>query len=132
MENNRILTNQDKVLIKDGEKMYFISLSEVRLFESDGNYVKVYFGKNRPMILTSLNVLEEKLSENYFFRANRKFIINLNWVCNIEPWFNGGLQVELNSFKVKTNSGNDEFRPGEKVEISRRQTIKFKELFNII
>jgi len=113
----RPLTIKDKVFIKDGEKCYFVALSDIRMLESDGNYVKVYFGKNRPLILRSLNSFEERLDPEYFFRANRKFIINLEWVDNIENWFNGGLQVEL--------------KGGEKVDISRRQAIRFKEMLSL-
>ncbi|MDB4323981.1 LytTR family DNA-binding domain-containing protein [Crocinitomicaceae bacterium] len=112
----RILVPSDRVFIKDGENCYFVQLSDVRMLESDGNYVKIHFGKNRPFILRSLNSFEDRLDGSHFFRANRKFIINLDWIENVENWFNGGLQVEL--------------RGGDKVEISRRQTIRFKEMFN--
>lgn len=106
----------DRIFIKDGEKCYFVKLEEVRMLESDGNYVKIHFGKNRPLILRSLNSFEQKLDTASFFRANRKFIINLDWIEKVENWFNGGLQVELKS--------------GDKVEISRRQAIRFKEMFS--
>jgi two-component system, LytTR family, response regulator len=111
------LTAQDRIFIKDGEKCWFVELEKVRMFESEGNYVKVHFDTFRPLILRSLNNLEERLDEKTFFRANRKYIINLKWITRIESWFNGGLQVEL--------------REGEKVEISRRQAIKFKELMSL-
>lgn len=114
---NRKLTAEDRVFIKDGEKCYFVKLSEVRMFESDGNYVKVYFDKSRPLILRSLNSFEERLDPTTFFRANRKFIVNLEWIVGIENWFNGGLQVEL--------------KTGDKVEVSRRQAIRFRETFSI-
>lgn len=114
---NRPLSIKDKVFIKDGEKCYFVGLEEVRMLESDGNYVKVYFDKSRPLILRSLNSFEERLDPEFFFRANRKFIINLMWVEKIENWFNGGLQVEL--------------KTGEKIEISRRQAIRFKEQLSL-
>lgn len=114
---DRFLTVNDRVFIKDGEKCWFVELNKVRMLESDGNYVKVYFDNFRPLILRSLNSFEERLDPEHFFRANRKFIINLQWVSSIENWFNGGLQVEL--------------REGEKVEISRRQAIRFKELMSL-
>ena len=114
---DRVLNTSDKVFIKDGEKCWFIELSKVRMLESDGNYVKVYFDNFRPLILRSLNSFEERLDPEFFFRANRKYIINLKWVSSIENWFNGGLQVEL--------------REGEKVEISRRQAIRFKEMMSL-
>jgi two-component system LytT family response regulator len=76
--NNRgILSEHDQVFVKDGERCWFVKLSEVRLFESVGNYAKVFFGTNKPLILKSLNALEERLDEKVFFRANRKHIISL-------------------------------------------------------
>lgn len=129
--SNSTLGKDDQIFIKDGEKTYFITLSEVRMFESDGNYVKVHFDRFKPLILRSLNGLEEKLDPQDFFRANRKFIINLKWICKVENWFNGGLQVELKAFQVKNAQGTEEMRAGEKIEISRRQAIKFKEIFSI-
>ena len=116
-EKEKILRAGDKIFIKDGEKCWFIDIADVRMFESDGNYVKVYFDRFRPLILRSLNSLEERLDPKLFFRANRKFIINLNWINGVENWFNGGLQVNL--------------KDGEKVEISRRQAIRFKELMSL-
>jgi two-component system LytT family response regulator len=107
----------DQVFVKDGDRCWFVSLSNVRLFESDGNYIKVYFDNNRPMIHKSLNALDEKLDERAFFRASRKHIVNLSWVEGIEPWFNGGLMVRL--------------KGGDKVEVSRRQAAKFKDMMSL-
>jgi two-component system LytT family response regulator len=72
-----------------------------------------------------LNSFEERLDPEHFFRANRKFIINLDWVKNIENWFNGGLQVELKGEQEGVIKG------GEKVDISRRQAIRFKEMLSL-
>ncbi|MES2763461.1 MAG: response regulator, partial [Bacteroidota bacterium] len=38
-ENTTPLTENDQVFIKDGEKTWFVRLSNIRLFESEGNYV---------------------------------------------------------------------------------------------
>ena len=115
--NNSILTENDQVFVKDGERCWFVKLSEIRLFESVGNYAKVFFGTNKPLILKSLNALEERLDEKIFFRANRKHIVNLRMVDKIEPYFNGGLLLDLVG--------------GEKIEVSRRQTVKFKEMMSL-
>ena len=88
--NNSILGEHDQVFVKDGERCWFVKLNEIRLFESVGNYAKVFFGTNKPLILKSLNALEERLDDRIFFRANRKHIINLRWIEKIEPYFNGG------------------------------------------
>lgn len=111
------LSSNDQVFVKDGEKCWFVRLEKIRLFESDGNYIKVYFDTFRPMIHKSLNALDEKLDGRSFFRASRKHIINLGWVDTIEPWFNGGLMVQL--------------KGGERVEVSRRQASRFKEKMSL-
>ncbi|MER3499364.1 MAG: DNA-binding response regulator [Chitinophagaceae bacterium] len=115
--NRSLLTENDQVFVKDGERCWFVKLSDIRLFESVGNYAKVFFGNNKPLILKSLNALEERLDEKTFFRANRKHIINLRMIEKIEPYFNGGLLLEL--------------KGGEKIEVSRRQTVKFKEMMSL-
>jgi len=115
--NNSLLSEHDQVFVKDGERCWFVKLSDIRLFESVGNYAKVFFGTNKPLILKSLNALEERLDEKTFFRANRKHIVNLRLIEKIEPYFNGGLLLEL--------------KGGEKIEVSRRQTVKFKEMMSL-
>jgi two-component system LytT family response regulator len=112
-----MLTENDQVFVKDGEKCWFVRVSEIRLFESAGNYAKVYFGPHKPLILKSLNALEERLDEKMFFRANRKHIVNLRMIERVEPYFNGGLLLEIPG--------------GEKIEVSRRQAVKFKEMLSL-
>jgi two-component system, LytTR family, response regulator len=115
--NKTILSESDQVFVKDGERCWFVKLSEIRLFESVGNYAKVYFGPNKPLILKSLNALEERLDEKVFFRANRKHIVNLRMIEKVEPYFNGGLLLEIHG--------------GDKIEVSRRQAVKFKEMMSL-
>ena len=114
---NHKLSGDDQVFVKDGDKCWFVRLSDVRLFESDGNYIKVYFENFKPMIHKSLNALDERLDDRTFFRASRKHIINLGWVESIDTWFNGGLLVQL--------------KGGEKIEVSRRQSARFREMMSL-
>lgn len=115
--SSKKLTLDDQVFVKDGDRCWFVKLSNVRLFESDGNYIKVYFDNNKPMIHKSLNALDERLDEKSFFRASRKHIINLSWVEAIESWFNGGLVVTL--------------KGGDRIEVSRRQAARFKDMMSL-
>jgi len=112
-----ILSENDQVFVKDGDRCWFVKLQEIRLFESVGNYARVYFEGNKPLILKSLNALEERLDERTFFRANRKHIVNLRMIEKIDTYFNGGLLLEM--------------KGGEKIEVSRRQAVKFKEMMSL-
>lgn len=111
------LSYGDKIFIKDGEKCWFVKLENIRYFESVGNYIKVYFDDNKPLLLRSLNKIEDRLEEKQFFRTNRKNIVNVAWVNKVDNWFSGGLKLTL--------------KTGEEIEVSRRQAQKFRELMSL-
>ncbi len=106
-----------RIFVKDGDRCWFVTLTEVALLESEGNYSRLYFGGNRPLLLRSLNYLEERLDPAIFFRAGRKHILNLRFIESIDPWANGGFLVHL--------------RGNFQVEMSRRQAQKFKDLMSL-
>lgn len=103
----------DQVFVKDGDRCWFVRLQEIGLLESEGNYTRLYFGKERPLIPRSLAQLEEKLDAEVFFRASRKHIINLRWIEQVDTAVNGALVAKL--------------RGGLEIEMSRRQSQRFKE-----
>jgi len=103
----------DQVFVRDGDKCWFVRLTEIALLESEGNYTRLHFGKERPLILRSLAHLEDRLDPDHFFRASRKHIINLRWIDSVETGINGALIARL--------------KGGFEVELSRRQSLKFKE-----
>ncbi|MDN3642945.1 LytTR family DNA-binding domain-containing protein [Lutimonas halocynthiae] len=101
-----------KIFIKDGEKCFFIPLTDIRLIQSMDNYARLFFGEDKAMIKRSLNLLADKLDPTVFFRINRSQIINTQYIKEIHPHFNGKLQITLTS--------------GESLEVSSRQSAKFK------
>lgn len=111
------LSIDKRIFIKDGDQCFFVPLAEVFLIESVGNYARIYYGSNKPLLHKSLNYLEEKLPPSHFFRANRQFILNVEFIQNIQTYFNNTLLVDLPG--------------GHKVEISQRQSVKFKEWMGI-
>lgn len=112
-ETVKTLNENSQIFIKEGEKCWMIALKEVVLFEIMGNYTRVFFEENKPLIYKSLNQVEEKLPKEQFFRVNRQQIINLKEIKKVTPWFNGKLKISL--------SNNVE------VETSRRQALKFRQ-----
>ena len=104
---------EKQIFIKDGENCWLVKIKDISLFEIVGNYTRVFFDSNKPLIYKSLAQIEEKLPSDVFFRANRQQIININHVKKVVSWFNGKLKIEMNS--------------GEEVEISRRQSYIFKD-----
>ncbi len=89
------LGETDQVFLKDGDRCWLVRVSDIRLLESEGNYARVYFAENRPLIPRSLQTLEARLDPRLFFRVSRQHIINLRAVGKVEPWFDGGLSLWL-------------------------------------
>jgi len=112
----KVLSEDSQVFVKDGEKCWFVNLGDVRIFEIWDNYTRIYFKEQKPMIPKTLQYMETRLDPDVFFRANRQQIINLKWVDKIEPWFSGTIRLYL--------------KDGTEVEVSRRQTSRFKELMS--
>jgi two-component system LytT family response regulator len=112
-----LLEASDKVFVREGEKCWFVEVGQIRLLESEGNYTRVHFGDAQPQLFRSLNAMEERLDPKFFFRANRRQIINIAWIDGIEPWFSSGLLVRL--------------KGGAKVELSRRQAQEFRERMSL-
>jgi len=116
-ETKERLTGNSQIFIKDGEKCWLIKVGDISHLEIVGNYTRVFFQEERPMLYKSLNQVEEKLPEKYFFRANRQQIINTNFIQNVVPWFNGKLKLTMVN--------------GDEVEVSRRQSYLFKDKMSL-
>jgi two-component system LytT family response regulator len=102
----------EQIFVRDGARCWFVPLREVSLLSSEGNYIRLSWGKSQPLLGRALAALEQRLDPNRFFRANRRQIINLDFIENVELGVNGRLHAQL--------------RDGPEVEISRRQARLFK------
>lgn len=111
------LTGQSQVFLKDGETCHFVRLADIELFEGEGNYVRVFFGKHSPLLHKSLQQLEDKLPPDLFFRVNRQQILNLTTIEQVHSYYKGGLLLEV--------------RGGRRVDVSTRQAVRFKELLSL-
>jgi len=107
------LSRLDRIFLKDQDQSRYISLSEIRLIESEGNYSRIHFGKEALVIHRSLSSIEKRLPTDLFFRANRAQILNLEAIVSIEPWFSNSLRATLSD--------------GTIVEFSRRASLSFRE-----
>lgn len=117
VQQSQTLTQDEQVFIRDGDKCWFVKVGDIRLIESAGNYAKIHFDKYQPLIHKTLNTLDERLSPQHFFRANRQQIINLSYIDKIEPFFNSGFLIHM--------------KDGTRVDVSRRQAVKFKEMMSL-
>ena len=107
----------EQVFVRDGERCWLVRVTDIYLLESEGNYTRVCFKGERPLIARSLAALEARLDPSIFFRAGRAQIINLKWVEKVETGPAGNLVITL--------------RSGETVAASRRQSAALKEALSL-
>ncbi|MEM6540630.1 MAG: LytTR family DNA-binding domain-containing protein, partial [Bacteroidota bacterium] len=115
--NDRRLTENSQIFIKDGEKCWLVKIGNISHFEIVGNYSRVFFEGESPLLYKSLNQVEEKLPEVPFFRVNRQQIVNTNFIKQVVPWFNGKLKLTMQN--------------GDDIEVSRRQSYLFKDKLSL-
>ena len=102
----------ERLFVRDGDRCWFVPLREVSMLMAEGNYVRLIWGQERPLLGRPLHTLELRLDPKRFFRANRKQIINVEFIENVELGVGGQLHVRL--------------RGGSAAEISRRQARQFR------
>jgi two-component system LytT family response regulator len=106
-----------KIFLRDGELCWIVGFDEIDLLESEGNYTRVFFRQERPLVPGTLAAFEERLHSATFFRASRRHIINLNSIESAELAASGNLLVKM--------------RGGIAVELSRRQSAHLKEILSL-
>lgn len=107
----------DRMFIKDRNRSWFITLAEIRMFESQGNYTQVFFDKERPLILKTLQHICNTVDERFFLKANRSQLINTKYILNVAVLPNNKLELTLST--------------GEQIQVSRRQSSKIKAHYGI-
>lgn len=109
-------TGLERVFIRDGDRCWFVTLDEVPVLTSEGNFARLLLPGHQPLLARSLNYLETRLAGR-FFRASRQQLVNLRLVERIEPGPAGTLVLTM--------------RGGTDVEMSRRQSLRFRELMSL-
>lgn len=106
--HRRPLAPASQIFVRDGDRCWIVPLADIYLLESEGNYTRLCFGAERPLLRRSLNALERQLAPQTFFRANRRQILNLQAIAKTQLTETGRLAVTLQA--------------GPRVELSRRQS----------
>lgn len=108
----RPATRPSQIFVRDGERCWIVRVADIFLMESEGNYTRLFFGSDRPLIRRSLNAIEQQLDPRWFFRANRRQIVNLKWIDSAKLGVDGDLSIRL--------------RGGPAIDLSRRRSEELR------
>ena len=100
-------------VVKSGRKV-LVPIDQIRYIEAKDDYSCIYTDTDRYLSTTSLAQLENKLTPHGFFRVHRGYIVNLEYVEDVEVVSSGILQLGINGIE------------GKKISVSRRRVVQLK------
>lgn len=89
----------ERIVVKEGGRVFFVSTEDVDCFEASGNYVALSLGKKTNLVYETLSKMEKKLDPETFIRIHRSSIVNVKKIKELQPHFNGEYIVVLQSGK---------------------------------
>lgn len=96
--------NAERIVIKSSGRIYFINTSEIEWLEASGNYIKLFANGAAHLTRDTMNSMEKKLNPEKFVRIHRSIIVNVDFIKEFKPWFNGEYEVYMKN-KTKFTSG---------------------------
>lgn len=110
--------SKEKLAVRRDEKVYLLPYDEVAAAYADGRDIMVASKNTVYKSDLSLQELEERLAAHNFFRCHRGYLINLDKIKEVSPWFSGGYVLKLDGF-------------AQEVPVSRKQVKEFRERVGI-
>ena len=83
-QNTKPINQLPTLPVKSGSTIHQIPLEELRLIESDGNYVHYHHSGEKIMVRNSLSKVLEKLPEEQFLRCHKSFIVSKKHVTKLD------------------------------------------------
>ena len=91
-----------RIWMKEKNTWFFAEAEDIYWFEAFGDYVRVHTKDKTFLKNISLTELELKLNPHHFVRIHRSTIVNLSFIKEMKPYFNGEYHLELtNGTKLK-------------------------------
>ena len=106
----------NRIVVKANHKIHIIPTDQIRYIEAQDDYVMIYSELGKYLKQKTLKSLDNRLDNNKFIRIHRSYILNLNFLKQLELFGKG-------SYKVITKDGT-------KLPVSKSGYAKLKEVLS--
>ena len=89
----------DHLPVSENGRILFVKTRDIQWIEADGNYARVHVASRHHDIRETLTNLQRKLNPRDFVRIHRSTIVDLRYIKEVQPWFNGYHLVLLENGK---------------------------------
>lgn len=111
------LANEDRVFVRDGGRFWLVTIGDIEMLESCGNYTKIIFPGGPALIRKTLREFSARLDPHIFFRINRERIVNVRKISGVASSPRGHLVIEMG--------------PDHAFEMSRQQAVEFQRIMGL-
>jgi two-component system, LytTR family, response regulator len=97
---------RSRINIKDGVRTVIVPCEDVLFMEATGDYVTINTARKKYLHSETLTALEKSLDPAVFVRTHRSFIVNINFIKELNSHYNGDYTVVLqngSSLKLSRN-----------------------------
>lgn len=96
----------ERLVIKNGGRVFFLNVQDIYCIESEGNYVRVFDNQKGYLLRETISSLEEQLDPRQFRRIHRSAIVKIDRIKEMQPWFHGEYRIIMENGKQLTLSRN--------------------------
>ena len=104
----------ERIPVEKGGRKVLVPIDQIRYIEAKDDYSCIYTDNDRFLSVISLAQLESKLAPHGFFRVHRGYIVNLQYVEDVEVVASGVMQLGITGME------------GKKISVSRRRVVQLK------
>jgi len=95
-----------QILVRTGERAFFLEVSDIQRVSAAGNYVEVHAEGQSHLIRESLTDFVAQLDPGEFLRVHRSHVVRVGFIAELRPLFHGDYELVL--------------RDGQRLALSRR------------
>lgn len=85
----------DRVAVKVDGSLRIVKTADIDWWETDGNYMRLHVGGTSHLIRMTAASIEPQLDPRVFLRIHRRYIVNIDRIVEVQPWFAGDAIVVL-------------------------------------
>ena len=90
-----ISAGSGKLAIEEDGEIFYLDPNEIIYFSREEKVTKIVTIEKEYEVKTSLKEFEAKLKNYPFFRIHKSYLVHLDYVKRLTPWFNGAYQLEM-------------------------------------
>lgn len=116
IQKNSLTSN--KIAVWKSDKMVVVNIYDICYCEANEREVIIYTAKDKYIMTSSISDFYKKLPHDSFFKCHRSFIVNLNKIIEIIPWFNNTYMLKIEGIDAN-------------IPVSRNNISEFKQIMGI-